>query len=116
MQAFPIRTITETDIDGIVEATGGVCTHPDADRRGEIGADYVLGATVIELKFLDEEGFDKPERQTVGFRAAKIPQHDRATGYDSFFLWPCSYVPIRVVGHRGRSRALDGRSNNPSSR
>lgn len=189
MQAFPIRTITETDIDGIVEATGGVRAHPDADRRGEIGADYVLGATVIELKLLDEEGFDKPERQmklatlfrgtqpnrpvvvldeellsaseqqkyrntieqpvksvvtkakkqlvqtrsekpettgsvlwifnngytaldhdTLEALAANRIRQDTSNidgvivsgcyyhsdGYDSFFLWPCSYVPIRV--------------------
>jgi hypothetical protein len=63
MQAFSIRALTEADFDGIVEAAGGVRAHPDADRREEVGADYVLGATVIELKLLDEEGFDKPERQ-----------------------------------------------------
>ena len=62
MQAFPIRALTEADIDGIIEAAGGVRAHPDQDRREEVGADYVLGGTVIELKLLDEEGFDKPER------------------------------------------------------
>lgn len=63
MQAFPIRALVESDIDGIVEAAGGVRAHPDQDRREEVGADYVLGTTVIELKLLDEEGFGKPERQ-----------------------------------------------------
>lgn len=63
MQAFPIRALTEADIDDIVEAAGGVRAHPDQDRREEVGADYILGGTVIELKLLDEEGFGKPERQ-----------------------------------------------------
>lgn len=63
MQAFPIRALTEADVDRIVEAGGGVRAHPDQDRREEVGADYVLGGTVIELKLLDEEGFNKPERQ-----------------------------------------------------
>ena len=63
MQAFPIRALTESDLDLVVEDAGGRRAHPDADRRETVGADYVLGATVIELKMLDDEGFDKPERQ-----------------------------------------------------
>jgi hypothetical protein len=63
MKAFPINALTERDFDGIVEAPGGKRAHPDADRRLDKGADYLVGSTIIELKFLDEEGFDKPERQ-----------------------------------------------------
>lgn len=45
MQAFPIRTLTEADLDGIVEAAGGICAHPDTDRREDVGADYIVGNT-----------------------------------------------------------------------
>lgn len=42
---------------------GGKRAHPDADRRTLKGADFVLGPSVIELKILEDEGLDKPERQ-----------------------------------------------------
>lgn len=47
----------------MVFAAGGRRAHPDADRRSKPGADYILGNAVLELKFLDDEGFSKPERQ-----------------------------------------------------
>lgn len=63
MKPFQIQTLTEADIDRVVEAAGGKRAHPDAAVRDKVGADYILGKTVIELKILDEEGFDKPTRQ-----------------------------------------------------
>lgn len=63
MDPFPIRALTELDLDRIVEAAGGAKAHPDADRRDREGADYLVGTTLIELKMLDDEGFAKPERQ-----------------------------------------------------
>lgn len=42
---------------------GGRRAHPDADRRDRRGADFVIGSSVIELKILEEEGLDNPERQ-----------------------------------------------------
>jgi hypothetical protein len=42
---------------------GGRRAHPDADRREQRGADFVIGNSVIELKILEEEGLDNPERQ-----------------------------------------------------
>src|SRR5436305_10766830 len=41
----------------------GQRAHLDADRRAKVGADYVLGESIIELKALDDEGLAKPERQ-----------------------------------------------------
>lgn len=58
-----IRPLSEVDIDGVIELAGGKRAHPDADRRVAIGADYLLGEAVIELKALDDEGLAKPERQ-----------------------------------------------------
>lgn len=63
MQPFPIRALTEADLDSVVAGAGGKRAHPDADRRGKVGADFVLGSTIVELKMLDDEGFHKPERQ-----------------------------------------------------
>ncbi|MCP1247113.1 hypothetical protein NKW54_14355 [Acetobacter cerevisiae] len=63
IQSFKIPPITETDLDTVIENAGGSRLHPDHDRRDKIGADYRLGEALIELKFLDEEGLDKVERQ-----------------------------------------------------
>jgi hypothetical protein len=63
MDHFHIRPIAEEDIEKIVLRAGGGRAHPDADRRRKPGADFVLGDVVIELKSLDEDGFEKPERQ-----------------------------------------------------
>lgn len=63
MHPFPIHALKEGDLDSVIEEAGGDRAHPDADKRELTGADYVLGRTVIELKMLDDEGFDKPERQ-----------------------------------------------------
>ncbi|KTR99368.1 hypothetical protein [Pantoea dispersa] len=63
MDHFRLRPISESDIDQIVENAGGKRAHPDAARREQPGADYVLGNCVIELKSLDDEGLAKPERQ-----------------------------------------------------
>lgn len=58
-----IYPLTEAVLDDVVERAGGIRAHPDQDRRTKRGADYVVGATVIELKILDDEGLAKAERQ-----------------------------------------------------
>lgn len=63
MQPFRIRPISEQDLDAVIVRAKGRRAHLDADRRSEIGADYRLGGAVIELKALDEDGLDKPERR-----------------------------------------------------
>ena len=60
---FKIRPLSESDIDQVIENAGGARAHPDADRRKQKSADYVLGNCIIELKALDDEGLAKPERQ-----------------------------------------------------
>ncbi|KAB7773720.1 hypothetical protein CEK69_03170 [Xanthomonas sp. LMG 12462] len=60
---FRIRPLAEPDIDQVIEEAGGSRAHPDADRREQVGADYLLGNCVIELKALDDDGLAKPERQ-----------------------------------------------------
>jgi hypothetical protein len=58
-----MRPITEAEVECLVVQAGGRRAHPDADRRSKRGADFVLGDSVIELKILEDEGLDKPQRQ-----------------------------------------------------
>jgi len=74
MEGFRIRPLAEADIERAILAAGGRRAHPDADTRKLRGADFVLGDVVIELKALDEEGFEKPERQRK--LAALFVQHE----------------------------------------
>lgn len=61
--SFRIQRISEAEVEKVVIRAGGKRAHPDADRRSLRGADFVLGNSVIELKILEDEGLDKPERQ-----------------------------------------------------
>ena len=63
LPTFRIRPIAESDIEQVVVGAGGARAHPNADRRSQRGADFVLGRSVIELKILEDEGLAKPERQ-----------------------------------------------------
>lgn len=63
LPSFRIRPLSETEIEKVVVSAGGKRAHPDADRRSQRGADFVLGSSVIELKILEDEGLHKPERQ-----------------------------------------------------
>lgn len=57
MERITISRITEEDFDGIIERAGGTRLTTEAT------ADYQLGNAIIELKFVEEEGFHKTERQ-----------------------------------------------------
>lgn len=63
LPTLTIRPISESDIDEIVKAAGGIRAHEDAHRRAKKGADYRLKDAVIELKILEEDGLLKPERR-----------------------------------------------------
>lgn len=60
---FGVRPLTEADLDAILVAAGGARLAPDPGAQTERAADYVLHESIIELKSLDEEGLEKPERQ-----------------------------------------------------
>jgi len=81
MEALRIRYISEADIDAIVSKAGG--------RRltGAGSADYQLNEAIIELKFVEEEGFHKEERQakldnTSNKKTQNIP-HQYSAGSES---------------------------------
>ncbi|MFZ5995775.1 MAG: hypothetical protein ACOYU4_12415 [Thermodesulfobacteriota bacterium] len=56
--------VTEADFDNIVfEAGGSRLSVEETQKSGEEQADYVLGKAIIELKLINDEGFQKNERQ-----------------------------------------------------
>lgn len=63
LPSFRIRRLSEAEIETIIIRAGGKRAHPDADKRSLRGADFVLGSSVVELKILEDEGLEKPERQ-----------------------------------------------------
>ena len=74
--------------------------HPDAHRRTERGGDFILEGAAIELKLLDEDGFQKSERQV------KLAKLFRDEGFKA---------PVVVLdrgtceaGKRAYDRAIEG--------
>jgi hypothetical protein len=58
-----IYRLTENDFDKIIEATGGKRLITDNNPKKQPNADYILGDAIIELKFTNEEGLEKKQRQ-----------------------------------------------------
>jgi hypothetical protein len=57
MEHLRIRKISESDFDSVIKAAGGSrIEEPDS-------ADYILNEALVELKFVEEEGFHVPTRQ-----------------------------------------------------
>lgn len=75
MDHFSVRPLTEDDIDSVIRDAGGDRAHANTDRRDRSNADYLLDEAIIELKALDDEGFEKPERQVK--LAALFRQHQK---------------------------------------
>ena len=63
MEKFQINPLSEGDIITIIEECGGEIAHPEAHKRQKRGADFIFSGAVIELKMLDENGFEKSNRQ-----------------------------------------------------
>ena len=57
MEYFRIKQITESDFDSVIAEAGG------ARIASENSADYLLDEAVVELKLVEEEGFQKETRQ-----------------------------------------------------
>jgi hypothetical protein len=55
--------VTESDFDNIIIGAGGSRLSVDTTQKiGENQADYILGKSIIELKLINDEGFQKKER------------------------------------------------------
>lgn len=118
MDSFRIRPIAEADVEAVVIKAGGARAHPDADARDLRGADFVFKDLVIELKALDEEGFDKPARQqklaalfrphepnrpVIVVDRKRLPIEDRR-GYDRIVEGPIKNAVKSARGQLAQSR------------
>lgn len=63
MDYLRIGRLLEKDFDSMVEKAGGLRFSADHTREKELNADYRLGNAVVELKIVEEEGFEKEPRQ-----------------------------------------------------
>jgi hypothetical protein len=70
MDYMQIRTVSEADFDAVINDAGGARLATDGS------ADYLLNEAVIELKLVNEEGFDKPTRQA---KIAKLFRENQST-------------------------------------
>ncbi|MGJ8629031.1 MAG: hypothetical protein ACSHXB_18880 [Sulfitobacter sp.] len=59
-----IRPLSESqDIDFVISQAGGRRAYEDSESKTTKNADYALGQSIIELKLLDDERFEKLEAQ-----------------------------------------------------
>ncbi len=63
MKSIAIGTVTEPDVDEMVQRAGGRCNNVRTGSSEPTHADYVFDGAVVELKCIIEEGFSKSERQ-----------------------------------------------------
>lgn len=63
MDYMRIYKLIEDDFDRIIESAGGKRLSVDGSREKPRNADYILDDAIIELKFVEEEGLEKQERQ-----------------------------------------------------
>lgn len=63
IDTFRIQPLTEVDVDSLIRSAGGQRLHADESVRELVCADYRLGESILELKLLEEEALQKPQRQ-----------------------------------------------------
>jgi hypothetical protein len=63
MDYLRIYKLKEEDFDGIVQRSGGKRLSNDESREKNLNADYLFEDAIIELKFVEEEGLEKQQRQ-----------------------------------------------------
>ncbi len=62
-KAFLVRVFTEGDFKEMIRAAGGDDAYENADQEKKKNADFILDDAIIELKFINEERFEKPDAQ-----------------------------------------------------
>ena len=93
MDYMRIYKLTEEDFDRIIDAAGGKRLSNDDSRESQINADYLLDDGIIELKFVEEEGLKKQERQR---KLADIFK-------EQFPGKPVVVLDPKLLGEKGRS-------------
>jgi len=63
MDYLRIHKLNEKDFDEIIKGSGGKRLSSDERSETNPNADYLLDDAIIELKFVEEEGLEKQERQ-----------------------------------------------------
>lgn len=58
-----INRLTENDFTEMFEAAGGARFSHDDSKQQILNADYVIDNVIVELKLVEEEGFEKEARQ-----------------------------------------------------
>lgn len=76
---MPVGRLNENDFDDIVVRAGGSRLVRDHARETRPNADYAIGGAIVELKLVEEEGFDKTERQRKLAKLFREGQSDRPT-------------------------------------
>ncbi len=72
MNQLRIATVSEDDFDQMIVAAGGRRCVQDASVQSSPNADYELDGALLELKLVEEEGFDKDIRRN---KVAAITMH-----------------------------------------
>ena len=118
MDAMQVRPLDEGDIHAAIRSVGGEWLHADPTVRDVVGADFRLGASIIELKCLDEEGFEKPDRQAklahifrrhfpdrpvVVLDRETLPEHDRRA-FDQAVVGPIKAAVTKAAKQLKQSR------------
>jgi hypothetical protein len=63
MNQLRVAAVSEDDFDQMIVAAGGQRCVEDASVQSSANADYKLGEALLELKLIEEEGFDKDTRR-----------------------------------------------------
>lgn len=63
MKSIAIGSVTEVDVNSVVEGAGGRCNNIRSGSNEPSHADYVFPDAVIELKLISEEGLSKTGRR-----------------------------------------------------
>lgn len=101
MTGYFIRPLTQDDVNSILENAGGSIAHPDANKRTEPGGDFILGEAAIELKLLEEDGFEKSQRQR------KLAALFQAEGFQAPVVVLDRHA-LSAAGQRTYDRAIEG--------
>lgn len=62
LKHIKIFNFTESDIDKLIQSAGGV-KIPEINNKNEFTSDYLINEAIVELKLINEEGFQKENRQ-----------------------------------------------------
>ena len=63
LKPLVLHRVDERDFDEKIESHGGKRIDSPKEHATQSSADYIFDGAIIELKIVQEEGLEKPERQ-----------------------------------------------------